>query len=62
VPAAGVPLSVAVPLPLATNVTPVGSAPVFVNDAVGVPVVVTVNVPVAPTVNVALFALGIAGA
>ena len=55
VPAAGVPASVAVPLPLSTNVTPVGNAPVSVIGAeVGNPVVVTVNVPAVPTANVVL--------
>ena len=61
-PAAGVPLSVAVPLPLLTNVTPLGSVPVCVSDGVGVPVVVTVKLPAVPTVNVVLLALVIAGA
>jgi hypothetical protein len=61
-PAAGVPLSVAVPFPLLTNVTPLGSAPVSVTDGVGVPVVVTVKFPAAPTVNVVLLLLVIAGA
>ena len=42
-PDAGVPLNVAVPFPLFTNVTLLGSAPVSVSDGVGVPVVVTVN-------------------
>jgi hypothetical protein len=54
VPAAGVPLSVAVPFPLFTNVTPPGSAPVAVSDGVGIPVEVTVKVQAVPTVNVAL--------
>jgi hypothetical protein len=62
VPPAGVPLNVAVPFPLFTNVTPLGSAPVCVNEAVGVPVVVTVNVPGEPAVNVVLAALVIAEA
>ncbi len=57
VPAAGVPLSVPVPLPLSMNVTPPGNAPVEVIDAVGVPTVVTVKVPRLPTVNVVLVAL-----
>ena len=61
-PAAGVPLSVAVPLPLLTNVTPLGSVPVCVSVGVGVPVVVTVKLPAVPTVNVVLLALVIAGA
>src|SRR5215472_12572307 len=61
-PDAGVPLSVAVPFPLFTNVTPLGSVPVFVSDGVGVPVVVTVKLPAVPTVNVVLLALVMLGA
>ncbi len=62
VPAAGVPLSVPVPSPLSTNVTPAGSAaPVRVIAATGKPVVVTVNVPGVPTVKLVVFALVIAG-
>ena len=62
-PDAGVPLKVAVPFPLFTNVTPLGSAPVSVSVGVGDPVVVTVKLPdVLPTVKVAVFALVIAGA
>jgi hypothetical protein len=61
-PAAGVPLSVAVPFPLFTKVTPPGSAPVSVSVGAGVPVVVTAKLPAVPTVNVAMFALVIAGA
>ncbi len=49
VPPAGVPLSVAVPLPLSTNVTPLGSAPVRVSVGVGTPLVVTVKLPALPT-------------
>jgi hypothetical protein len=52
--APGVPLNVAVPFPLSTNVTPDGSAPVSLSDGVGVPVTVTVNVPAVPAVNVVL--------
>ena len=62
VPAAGAPASAAVPSPLSTKVTPVGSAPVSLKDEVGNPVVVTVNVPIVPDVNVVLPALVIAGA
>ena len=43
-PAAGVPLSVPVPLRLSTNVTPLGSAPTL-SAGVGVPTVVTVKLP-----------------
>jgi len=61
-PDAGVPLSVAVPFPLFTNVTPLGSVPVFVSDGFGVPVVVTVKLPAVPTANVVLVALVMLGA
>ena len=47
-PAAGVPLSVAVPFRLSTNVTPPGRVPVSVSAGVGEPVVVTVKVPAGP--------------
>ena len=61
--AAGVPLSVAVPLPLLVKVTPVGNAPVLVIVAAdGNPLVVTVNVLALPTVNVVEVALVMAGA
>src|SRR5882762_7810079 len=60
--AVGVPLSVPVPLPLSTNVTPAGKAPLSAMLGVGNPVVVTVNVPAAPTWNVVAFTLVIAGA
>ena len=63
VPAAGVPLSVTVPSPLSTNVSPPGSAtPVRVMAATGDAVVVTVNVPATPTVKLVVFALVIVGA
>jgi hypothetical protein len=61
-PAAGVPLNVAVPFPLFTNVTPLGSVPVSVSVGAGDPVVVTVKLPAVPTVNVVLLALVIVGA
>ena len=57
-----VPLSVAVPLPLSANVTPLGRAPVSVTAGVGKPVAVTVKLPAAPTVKVVLVALVMAGA
>ena len=60
VPAAGVPLSVAVPFPLLTNVTPLGNVPVAVRDGVGAPVVVIVKLPGVPTANVVLVPLVIA--
>ena len=56
------PLSVAVPLPLSTKVTPPGRAPVSLRAADGEPVLVTVNVPALPTVKVVLAALVMAGA
>lgn len=59
--AVGVPLIVAVPLPLSTKVTPEGSAPDTVSAGLGLPVVVTVKVLSAPTANVALVALVITG-
>jgi hypothetical protein len=62
VPAAGDPPSVPVPLALVVNVTPLGSAPDSLSEAVGVPVVVTVNVEDTPIANVVLFALVIVGA
>jgi hypothetical protein len=62
VPEAAVPLNVAVPFPLLTNVTPVGRAPASVREGVGVPVAVTVKLLAVPTVNVVLLALVIVGA
>src|SRR5580704_7184759 len=55
--AAGVPLRVAVPLPLSVKVTPGGKDPVSVKDGVGEPVEVIVNEPAEPAVNVVLLAL-----
>ena len=55
---AGVPLSVAVPLPLSTNVTPGGRAPVLVIVVAPVaPVTCTVKLDAVPTVKVAAAAL-----
>jgi hypothetical protein len=58
-PAVGIPARTPV---AALNVTPVGSVPLSLNAAAGTPVAVIVNVPAVPIVNVALFALVIAGA
>jgi hypothetical protein len=49
-----------IPVPV-SNVTPPGRAPVSLHVGVGVPVTTAVNVPAVPWVNVALFALVIAG-
>jgi hypothetical protein len=62
VPAAGVPLIVAVPFPLFRKLTPLGSVPVSVSDGIGVPVVVAVKLPATPTVKVLLFPLVNTGA
>src|SRR5205823_5646607 len=56
-----VPLRVPVPLPLSTNVTPLGSVPIRAMDGGGNPLVVTVNVPGCPQLNVVLLALVSAG-
>ena len=53
-PAAGVPDRVAVPSPLSTKVTPLGSEPTSDKAGVGKPVEVTVKVPAEPSVNVVL--------
>jgi len=58
----GVPLSVAVPLPLFTNVTPLGRVPDTLRAGDGTPVVVTVKEPGVPATKMALFALVNAGA
>src|ERR1700683_4934346 len=61
--AAGVPASVAVPLPLSVKVTPLGRvAPVSDRVGSGKPVVVTVREPAVPALNVVLLALVMAGA
>jgi len=62
VPDAGVPLRVPVPLPLSTNVTPLGIAPDSVRLGVGTPVACTVNDPAVPTVKLVLAALVKTGA
>jgi hypothetical protein len=64
VPAAGVPLKVAVPFPLSTNATPDGSFAVagIERFGFGTPVVVTVKVPGTATVNWVLLRLVMAGA
>src|SRR4051794_39008436 len=64
VPAFGVPASVAVPSPLSTNVTPPGSAPLWlitIEAPVGKPVAVTAKVPAWPTLKVAAAPLVMAG-
>ena len=61
-PAAGVPLSVAVPFSLSRKLTPPGRAPLSLREAVGKPVVVTENVPALPTVKVVSLSLVMAGA
>src|ERR1700689_3546770 len=53
---------VAVPLPLSTKVTPVGSVPVLLSAAAGEPLVVILKVPALPVVRVAVAALVTAGA
>jgi len=58
-----VPLAVGVPLRLpALNVTPPGRVPDSARLGAGDPVAATVNEPATPSVNVALFALVMAGA
>ena len=58
----GVPLIVAVPLPLSTKVMGPGSDPlVMLRLGTGLPLVVTVKLPFAPTVNVVLLLLVICG-
>jgi len=57
-PSAGVPLNT----PAVVNVTPLGNAPVSLKVGAGKPVAVAVNDPALSTVNVALFALVMAGA
>ncbi len=63
VPAAGVPLRVAVPSPLLTKETPFGNAEPFeIVGGIGMPVVVIVKEPALPTVNVVAATLVMAGA
>ncbi len=62
VPAAGVPLKVAVPFWLSTKVTPLGRAPVSASAGVGEPLAVTVKAPAVPGVKVALLPLVMTGA
>jgi len=63
VPAAGVPASVPVPLPLSMKVTPVGRvAPPCAIDGFGNPLVVTPKEPAVPTLNVVAFTLVMDGA
>ena len=57
-----VPESAAVAFALSWKVTPFGSAPLSVNDGVGVPVPVTLKLPAVPAVKVALAALVMIGA
>jgi len=62
VPAAAVPLKVAVPFPLLVNVKVAGNAPVSLNVGAGVPVATNVSAPATPTTKVfGLLELGIVG-
>src|SRR6266404_4470472 len=61
VPAAGVPLSVPVPLKLSTKLTPPGSVPISVSVIGREPDVWTVKAPGVPSPNVTLLALVMAG-
>lgn len=63
VPAAGVPLRVAVPFPLFVNVRTAGNAPVSFNVGAGTPEATNVYVPAIPTTKgLGLLELGIVGA
>ncbi len=62
VPAAGVPDSVAVPLPLSWKVTPEGKVPDSERLGAGYPEVVTVKLPAVPVLNVVALLEVIAGA
>jgi hypothetical protein len=60
VPAAGVPLKVAVPFPLLVNIRAEGNAPVSLNVGEGMPVATNVYVPAIPTTKgLGLLELGI---
>ena len=61
-PAAGMPASVALPLPLSIKVTPLGSVLAVLSAGVGLPIVVIMNAPGVPTTKVVPAALVIAGA
>ena len=61
VPAAGMPVSVPVPSPLSTRLTPLGGVPVRVSAGVGEPDVVTVKLNDWPTIAVAVARLVMAG-
>ena len=56
------PARVAVPLPLSTKVTPLGSVPTSERAAFGIPVVVTEKDPAEPTLKVVALAEVIEGA
>ena len=62
VPADGVPLMFAVPLPLLMKFTPAGNAPVSVRIGAGLPDATTVNDPNVPTTKDVLVAVGVVGA
>jgi hypothetical protein len=62
VPAAGVPLMVAVPLPLFVKATAGGNAPDSVRVGAGLPDATMVNDPPVPSIKVVLFAGGMVGA
>ena len=61
-PTGGVPDKVAVPFPLATKLTPDGSAPDSDKLGFGQPQLVTLNEPALPTVKVVWFGLVMPGA
>src|SRR5262245_5800413 len=57
----GLPASVAVPLPLSINWTPLGKLPLSPSAGIGTPVAVTLKEPGLPTLNVTLLELVIDG-